>query len=109
MSTDVILLIAGTAAVVFATRLVPFLIFRSGTMPPLLVYLETVIPPLVLTILVVYCLKDVHWSKFPHGAPEVIALAVVAGVHLVFRNAFVSIVGGTAMYLVLLHLVFRAG
>ncbi|MEK6795332.1 MAG: AzlD domain-containing protein [Spirochaetota bacterium] len=107
MSIDIIMLIAGTAVIVFATRLAPFLIFRSGKMPTLLVYLETVIPPLVLTILVIYCLKDVRWALFPYGAPEILALTVVAGVHLLLRNAFVSIVGGTAVYLVLLHLIFR--
>jgi branched-subunit amino acid transport protein AzlD len=42
----------------------------------------------------------------PHGLPEFISCALVAGLHLWKRNTLISIVGGTACYMLLVQLVF---
>jgi branched-subunit amino acid transport protein AzlD len=66
-------------------------------------YLEEVIPPMVMVILVLYCLKDVKWGLFPNGIPELLGIGLVAGLHLWKGNALVSIFGGTAFYMVLVQ------
>ena len=53
-----------------------------------------------------YCLKGVSWTAAPHGAPELIAVAVTAALHWWRGNVLVSIAGGTAVYMLLVQLVF---
>lgn len=69
-------------------------------------YLGRVLPPAMMGLLVVYCLKGVSWTAAPHGAPELIAVAVTAALHWWRGNVLVSIAGGTAVYMLLVQLVF---
>ena len=56
--------------------------------------------------MVVYCLRNVDIAAAPHGLPELIALAVVTGLHLWKGNVLLSIGVGTAVYMVLVQAVF---
>ena len=87
------------AAVTFFTRAVPFLFFRGKTPPQIVGYAGRYIPPIVMTLLVMYSLKDVSWNKLPYGAPEAAAVVLVAVLHLWKRNALLSIFGGTFFYM----------
>ena len=69
-------------------------------------YLGKVLPPAMMGLLVVYCLRSISWLSAPHGAPELIAIAAVAGLHLWKRNVLLSIAGGTVLYMVLVQAVF---
>ena len=100
-----------TVAVVVAgtmlTRFVPFLIFPSGKPTPKYVqYLGRVLPAAVFGMLVIYCLKDVSFLSGSHGLPELIAIAVVVGLHVWKRQMLLSIAGGTVCYMLLVQLVF---
>jgi branched-subunit amino acid transport protein AzlD len=86
-------------AVTLLTRAAPFLFFRKRKQPPLLQFVESYIPPMMMIILVVYSLKDVPFANAPYGIPELTALAVVAVLHLWKRNALLSIFGGTIFYM----------
>ena len=104
MSFLVILTVALTT---FATRVVPFLIFPKGKeIPAVIQYLGKVLPPAVIGMLVVYCLKATPVMKAPHGLPEAIAVAVTAGLHVWKRNNLLSIGAGTILYMVLIQAVF---
>ena len=47
------------ALVTFLTRALPFLLFDRGEHPPKLVlYLGRVLPPAIIAMLIIYCLKD---------------------------------------------------
>lgn len=89
------------ALVIFATRAFPFLLFSRRDPPPVLRFVERFIPPMVMGVLVVYCLKDIKWTQWPSGAGELASLAVVAVLHLWKKNAMLSIFGGTAFYMIL--------
>ena len=54
----------------------------------------------------VYCLKDVTWLSGTHGAPELISIALTAGLHVWRRNTLVSIAAGTVCYMLLVQFVF---
>ena len=89
------------------TRWLPFLLFPESKQPPKVVlYLGKVLPPAMMGLLVVYCLRSISWLSAPHGAPELIAIAAVAGLHLWKRNVLLSIAGGTVLYMVLVQAVF---
>ena len=89
------------------TRFLPFLVFPAGKPTPKYIrYLGTVLPSAVFGLLVVYCLKDVSLFAGSHGIPEMISIAVVAGLHLWKRQMLLSIAGGTLCYMLLVQLVF---
>lgn len=101
------LIVAVVALVTIALRFLPFLIFSGNkTTPPFVAYLGRVLPYAIMGMLVVYCLRNIQLFSAPHGAPEFIACAAVVLLHLWKRNTLISIVGGTACYMLLVQLVF---
>ena len=88
------------------TRYLPFLLFPQDKEPPRFIRdLTRLLPPAVMGLLVVYCLKGVSWTAAPHGAPEIIAIAAVAALHRWKGNVLLSIAGGTVLYMVLVQAV----
>ena len=98
-------LIAVMAAVTILLRFLPFLVFRKET-PPYIAYLGRVLPPAIIGMLVIYCLKDVSVRVHPFGIPELIAAVCVVGLQVWRRNSLVSILTGTVVYMVLVQVVF---
>ena len=101
-----ILIIAVVAAVTFLTRALPFIFFRNRKTPRIITYLGDVLPPAIMAMLIVYCLKGVSFAAYPYGLPELIAIVIVAALQLWKKNILVSIFSGTAVYMVLIQLVF---
>lgn len=105
--TALIILVA--AAVTFGTRLLAFVVFggRKGGEPPKWVtYLGQVLPPAVIALLVVYCLRNIGLFSGSHGLPELLCVVVAALLHLWKRNELLSIFGSTILYMILVQLVF---
>ena len=101
------LIVAVIAAVTILLRFIPFLIFGGKRKTPeIITYLGKVLPYAIMGMLVVFCLKNVTPLQYPHGIPELIACAVVVMLHIWKRNTLLSIIGGTACYMVLIQLVF---
>ena len=98
-------LVAAMAAVTLLLRALPFIAFRKRT-PAYISYLGRVLPPAIIGMLVVYCLKDVNPASRPHGLPELIALGCVVAIQAWKRNSLLSILAGTAIYMALVQLVF---
>ena len=100
-------IIAVIAAVTFLLRATPFVLFPHGKKPPKYVtYLGQVLPYAMIAMLIVYCLKDVSFGSPPHGLPELLAIGVVAALHLWNRNTMLSISVGTVVYMLLIQKVF---
>ena len=101
------LIMAVMGGAVLATRILPVLVFgRSEKIPEFILYLGKVIPYTAMGLLIVYCLRDVSILGGTHGVPELNAMAVVVASYLWKRNTIVSVVLGTAVYMVLLQMVF---
>lgn len=99
--------IAVMAAVTLLTRSLPFLLFdRGGEPPKAILYLGRVLPPAVMAMLVVYCLRGLDFATAPGWLPQVIAVAAVAGLHRWKHNTLLSIFGGTILYMVLVQGIF---
>jgi len=100
-------LVAVVALVTMALRFLPFLIFSGKRQTPAYVsYLGKVLPFAIMGMLVVYCLRNISFSAFPFGLPELLGCAVVAAVHLWKRNNLLSIAAGTIFYMLLVQGVF---
>jgi Predicted branched-chain amino acid permeases (azaleucine resistance) len=90
-----------SALVIAATRAFPFVLFSRRDPPRIIIFIEKYIPPMVMAILVVYCLKDVKFTSQPWGVPSLAALALTVILHLWKRNPMISIFGGTILYMIL--------
>jgi len=93
-------LIAVMAGVTALLRFLPFLVFRKST-PPYIAYLGRVLPPALIGMLVIYCFKDVRFTAAPWGLPELLAAGCIVALHVWKRNSLISILGGTAIYMLL--------
>ena len=101
-----VLAVVISAAVTLLLRLLPFAVFPTGKTPKAVSYLGKVLPPAVIAMLVVYCLKDLSFGAPGDFLPELIASAAVVLMQLWRKNTILSIVAGTAVYMVLVQLVF---
>lgn len=101
-----IAVIAICIAITFLERLLPFLIFRKGEVPPIIRYLGRILPMAVMAALVVYCLKGVSFASLEGWIPSLVGVGITAGLHLWKGNTLLSVVCGTSAYMLLLQLVF---
>ena len=107
MNTHAVLLIAVSALVTALIRFAPFLVFRGGReTPAVILRLGKLLPCAVMSMLVVYCLRNMNFVGASHALPEIIAAAVVVLLHVWRRNTLLSIVAGTVVYMLLVQLVF---
>ena len=99
--------IAVLAIVTFLTRVLPFLLFDRGESPPkLVVYLGRVLPPAIIAMLIIYCLRGVSFLTPGGWVPQLLCVGVVVALHLWKHNNLLSIFGGTVLYMVLVQTVF---
>lgn len=95
------------AGVTFLTRVLPFLLFDRGDHPPkIILYLGRVLPPAIIAMLIVYCLKGVSFVTLGGWVPAAVSCLVVVLLHLWKSNDLISIFGGTVLYMVLVQAVF---
>ncbi|MGI5174526.1 AzlD domain-containing protein [Treponema sp. OMZ 840] len=90
------------ALIIFATRLFSFALFSKRTAPPLFRYLGTYFPSLVITVLIIYTLKDIDFAQRASYIPALGAICFTVLAHLYKGNAMISIFGGTIIYMVLI-------
>ena len=106
VQTFIIILMVTLGTVI--TRFLPFILFSGNKgNHQYITYLGNVLPYSAIGLLVVYCLKGVHLTKSPFGLPEITAIICIAGLHRWKNNALLSIGAGTAIYMLLVQLVFR--
>lgn len=98
-------LIAVMAGVTVLLRFLPFVLFAKRT-PKLLLYLGQTLPYAIMAMLVVYCLRGTDLSGPGHGAAELLSVLLVVLLHKWRHNTLLSILGGTACYMLLIQAVF---
>ena len=102
-----IILAALAVAATAITRFLPFMIFSEDKpTPDYIRFLGKALPSAVFALLVVYCFRAIDWTGGHHGLPEIIASLVTIVLHLWRRNMFLSMLGGTAVYILLVQLIF---
>ena len=104
-NTYIILTLITSGVVTFAIRLFPFLVLRNQTnLSNRMQFISAVLPQAIITILVVYCLKEISFTNAPFGIPELIAVAIVVLLQWWKENTLLSIFVPTAViYMVLLQ------
>ncbi|PLY08072.1 MAG: branched-chain amino acid ABC transporter [Arcobacter sp.] len=85
------------------TRVFPFLFFRKNDLPKSLEFIEKFFPPIIMTILIIYTVKDVDFGIFPYGLKEMGAILFTGILHISLKNYLVSIFLGTIFYMALVQ------
>ena len=100
MSTwQIIGIILMSACITVLLRALPFLIFNGNkTLPKPVQTLGRYLPPAIMAVLIVYCLKD------GTGVWQLLAVVVVAVSYKWKHNTFLSILLGTVCYMVFLRI-----
>ena len=104
-NTEILLTVGMIAAGTLFTRFFPFLMFPPGRETPDYVrFLGRALPPAVLGMLVIYCYKALDLTAGAGVVPPLLAGVVVVLLQKWKRNLFLSILGGTALYMILIRL-----
>lgn len=105
-NTYVLICILTMAVVTIVLRFIPFIFLNDKKEYKTLNYLSKVLPPAIMGMLVIYCLKDVNFETSRNFVPALIASSVVAISYILKRKTLLSIISGTLIYMVLLQFVF---
>ncbi len=101
------LIVAVVALVTALLRFLPFLVFDDRRpVPQVIQYLGSVLPYAVMAMLVVYCLKGVSFVSLGGWLPALISVLIVVALHIWKRNTLLSIISGTACYMLLIRFLF---
>ena len=91
--------------ITFSLRALPFVIFHGNRkMPKWLERIEKSLPAMIMSILIIYCLKDIGDNMFGVGIPRLLAVVITGGSYKLWHNTFVSMAAGTLSYMGLLYL-----
>ena len=104
---EALFLVLAMGAVILLCRAFPFLFFRRSAEEGLsrrtvfLNFVEKTVPPVAMTVLAFNALGGAFRENPSDGLLVLAASVFTALVHLWKRNALVSIIGGTVLYMVL--------
>ena len=100
-------MIIATALGAMVTRVTPFLLFPEMKEPPkVITYLGKVLPPAMMGLLVVYCLRNVSVQSAAHGIPELVSILAIVALQKLKNNVLLSIGVGTILYMFFVQVVF---
>ena len=101
----IIMVIAVMSIVTILLRFLPFMIFDHGEqLPKWISYLGKVLPPAIMSMLLVYCLRNVDIVQGNHGLPELMCVGVAMLLHNWKRNTLLSIAASTLLYMIMMHI-----
>ena len=104
-TTQLVITVALCALTTIAIRFAPFLLFPQGKQAPrFITWLGGYLPRAVMAMILVYCLKDLHFAAVSGWLPPLAGVAATVALHVWRRQMSLSIVGGTAVYMILLRL-----
>ncbi len=107
MSWHRILMLAVMSLVVILLRALPFLLFRKRAVSPLFLYLGNVLSAAAIAMLIICSLCGVgcyyHVSFLTDLFRLAAASAVVVVLQMLVRNPLLSIIVGTAVYMILVQ------
>ncbi len=94
--------IAVVALVTALIRIIPFMLFAKGDVPKSVEYLGDTLPNAIMIILVIFCLRNIQITVSPYGLPEIAATLFIIIFQYKKGNTLLSILLGTAIYMILI-------
>lgn len=90
----------------FALRALPFLVAgRMKEKSNKRDFLGRILPPAIMAVLLVYCLKDVPDSFYEIGIPKFVGVLITGISYIWKHNTFLSIIVGTIGYMIMIQII----
>lgn len=105
-NTYILIGIATMSIVTIVLRFIPFIFLNDKKEYKTLNYLSRVLPPAVMGMLVIYCLKDINFVSTKNYLPAIIATLIVSISYIHKRKTLLSILLGTITYMILIQFIF---
>lgn len=103
--TQQIITVAMAVLATMLTRFLPFLLFPSQNKTPrFVIQLGELLPPAILGMLVIYSYREQLLHPTRMSVIALIAGLVTVGLHVWKRNMVLSILGGTAVYMLFINI-----
>ena len=100
------LIIIMCAIITFGLRALPFAVFRGKRkMPVWLEQLGKALPPLIMAVLIVYCLRDITTDPKHIGIAQMAGVLATAISYKWKHNTLLSIISGTAVYICMIFVI----
>ena len=96
--------IAVIALMTWLLRAVPFLLLGRRKLSGMVLYLGKMLPPSIMAILVVYCLKTLDLFAPGHGLDQIVPVLLVVGAQLWRKNTLLSILVGVVSHMAMIRL-----
>lgn len=90
--------------ITFIIRVSTFLLFKDDNLPKSIKYISDVLPLAIMPILVVYCIRDTTWVDYKNVLATFIAIAITAAIHFWKKNMILSLIIGTATFMILIRI-----
>lgn len=103
-TSQAIMVLITCAVVTFALRASSFILFKNKEMPSYLKYLGYTLPLVMMPTLVVYGVSSVKWLVFGEAFAAIAGIIGTALIHWWKKNTILSLVFGTAIYMLLLYI-----
>lgn len=88
----------------YLTRILAFVLFKKKKENRHLLFIQHNMPLAIIIILFFYTFYDVKFSSYPYGFDFILSCILVFLIHLIFKNALLSIILGTIFYMLALRL-----
>lgn len=98
--------IAVCAVITMIIRALPFAVFGTRSLPPVIDYLGKMLPGSIMVVLILYCLRSVSFTGWPFGIPEIFCVLLCGVLQFKLKNSIPSIAIATALYMILTRTVF---
>ncbi len=100
------LLVLIASVVTIALRAFPFVLFGGKRQMPAFIHtIASSMPPAIIAVLVVYCLKNSMVNVTMESLYAGVSVVAVVLIHLWKRNTLLSIAAGTVIYMFCLHFI----
>jgi branched-subunit amino acid transport protein AzlD len=99
------MVIATISVVTVGLRVLPFVALDRLASNGYLRYLGERMPTGVMIVLVAYTLKDLDLTTYPYGLPQLVALALAAGLYWNTNNSLLAIGTGLAGYMLAVNVI----
>jgi branched-subunit amino acid transport protein AzlD len=93
------------AVLTYAARLFPYVVFgRRKEIPPVITYIGEVLPPAVMVVLLVYCVRNTDFLRYPFGIPVAAGFGATFLLYRLTKNYLAAMVCGTVLYMILIRI-----
>ena len=86
-------------------RFLPFILFKNNV-PDFIMYLGKVLPISTMSLLVIYCFRDINFTSVQKFVPQILATVLTLCSYKYKKSLALSIILGTIFYMFLIQVIF---